>query len=197
MLVLRSATLATVEELFRYKDSGFELEEVPGYTQDQWEIKAHNRPWIDEFGSFKNQRVMEVGGAYSLLPKYLGDRYGVEPWIGDDFGARSGEAIWSRWGDPMELPAKYPSVRYVFEPMGRFSDEYPDEYFDCIFSVSTLEHIPRDQRLDVFKDMHRCLKPGGFERHSIDIQVGTPARVLLAADGEGSDGSWAWRAPSL
>lgn len=170
MLVLKHASLATVDQLFRYKHDDFELEPFPGYTTDQWGIKAHNRPWIEEAGSFqRGQRVIEVGGAYSLLPKYLADRYGVEAWVGDDFGAATGSSMWSRWGDPGSLPERYPQVRYVFEPFGGFSAEYPDAYFDRVFSVSTLEHIPRPQRLEVLRDMHRCLRPGGLELHTIDV----------------------------
>ena len=63
MLVLTDVHLATVDELFRYKSRGFELERFPGYTPDQWGIKAHNRPWIEEAGDFaKGQRIIEVGG---------------------------------------------------------------------------------------------------------------------------------------
>ncbi len=172
MLTLTHASLATTEQLFRYKSSGFKLDEFPGYTPDQWGIKAHNRPWIEAAGNFSSgQSVMEMGGAYSLLPKYLGDKYGVEAWIGDDFGAESDDEMWSRWGDPHALPEKYPTVKYVFEPMGKFDEQYPNGYFDCVFSVSTLEHIPYEHRLDVFRDMNRCLKPGGRQLHSIDLST--------------------------
>lgn len=170
MLTLTHLSLATVEQLFRYKSQGFTLPDFPGYSEDQWGIKAHNRPWIEEVGRFApGQRVLEVGGAYSLLPKYLGEKYNLEPWIGDDFGGSTDAGMWARWGDPRELPIKYPSVRYVFQPFGVFSPEYPDRYFDRIFSVSTLEHIPKPVIVDVFKDMHRCLRPGGVQIHTIDI----------------------------
>ena len=172
MLTLTHASLATTDQLFQYKSNGFELDDFPGYSPDQWGIKAHNRPWIEAAGDFSNgQSVMEMGGAYSLLPKYLADKYGVEAWIGDDFGAASGEEMWSRWGDPHALPEKYPSVKYVFAPMGKFDEKYPDDYFDRVFSVSTLEHIPYEYRLDVFRDMNRCLKPGGRQLHSIDLST--------------------------
>jgi SAM-dependent methyltransferase len=172
VLTLTHASLATTEQLFRYKSNGFKLDEFPGYTPDQWGIKAHNRPWIEAAGNFSSgQSVMEIGGAYSLLPKYLGDEYGVEAWIGDDYGAGSDDEMWSRWGDPHALPEKYPSVKYVFEPMGKFDEKYPNGYFDCVFSVSTLEHIPYESRLDVFRDMNRCLKPGGRQLHSIDLST--------------------------
>jgi hypothetical protein len=182
MLVLTYAALATVEELFLYKSRGLKLEEFPGYTPDQWGIKAHNRPWIEDAGQFSvGEKIIEVGGAYSLLPKYLAERYCVEAWIGDDFGMDSDNEIWSRWGDPQQLPKKYPSVKYVFEPFGTFSTKYPERYFDCIYSVSTLEHIPRQHRLGVLKDMNRCLKSGGRQLHAIDISARSPKLIMAAA----------------
>ena len=170
MLTLTHVSLATFEQLFHYKSLGFKLDSFPGYTSDQWGIKAHNRPWIEEAGKFeKGMKILEVGGAYSLLPKYLSEKYKLEAWIGDDFGSLENKSLWSRWGDPHELPLKFPTVKYIFEPLGNFNSKYPDQYFDCIYSVSTLEHIPHEFRLNVFKDMNRCLKPHGRQIHSIDI----------------------------
>jgi SAM-dependent methyltransferase len=170
MLKLTHASLATIDQLFHYKSLDFKLETFPGYTPDQWGIKAHNRPWIEEVGKFEQgMRILEVGGAYSLLPKYLGEKYKLEAWIGDDFGGFENNSTWSRWGSPHELPLRYPSVKYIFEPLGSFHSKYPDQFFDCIYSVSTLEHIPQELRLNVFKDMNRCLKPGGRQIHTIDI----------------------------
>jgi hypothetical protein len=170
MLALTHASIATVEELFRYKKQDFKLEDFPGYTLDQWGIKAHNRPWVEEVGKFAmGQKIIEVGGAYSLFPKYLSEKYDLEAWIGDDFGISTAESLWSRWGNPNELPKKYHSIKYVFEPFGCYSKKYPDKYFDRIFSISTLEHIPFHDRLNVFKDMNRCLKHGGMQLHTIDI----------------------------
>ncbi len=179
MLTLTYASFATTEQLFRYKNEGFQLKEFPGYSSDQWGIKAHNRPWIVEAGDFhKGQKVIEVGGAYSRLPEHLNETYGVESWIGDDFGMEDEDHLWSRWGDPRELPSKYPKLKYVFERMGKFSEHYPNQYFDRIFSVSTLEHIPFEYRLDVFKDMNRCLKPGGRQLHTIDISTSLDKLLL-------------------
>ncbi|OGW40592.1 MAG: hypothetical protein A2Y97_05035 [Nitrospirae bacterium RBG_13_39_12] len=183
MLFLTYCALATVEELFQYKSKGFKLSEFPGYTVDQWGIKAHNRPWIEERGQFaKGQKIIEVGGGYSLLCKYLNEKYQVEAWIGDDFGITTGTSeIWSRWANPYEHAAKNPQIKYVFEPFGNFSDKYPDQHFDRIFSVSTLEHIPSEHRLTVFKDMHRCLKTGGMELHTIDISNVGPEKIIMSS----------------
>lgn len=172
---------ATVDELFRYKDSGFTLPPFPGNTGDQWGIKAHNRPWIEEAGRFtKGERIIEIGGAYSTLPEYLAAKYGTESWIGDDFGAYTEDKLWTRWGDPDEWIRAHPAVRYVRKPLGFFAEDYPTGYFDCVFSVSTLEHIPRTLWTDVVRDMLRITKPGGRQLHSIDIMPYSPAVTMVA-----------------
>lgn len=171
MLTLISARFATVEELFCYKKSKFRLKQFPGYTNDQWGIKAHNRPWVDSVGQFdKDQNIIEVGGAYSTLPEYLANKYKLNSWIGDDFGKKAGEKIWMRWGSPQALKEKNIKTNYIFEPFGIFSKKYKDNFFDRIFSISTLEHIDSKLIIDVFKDMNRCTKKGGMQLHAIDLR---------------------------
>lgn len=182
MLTLTHASLATVSQLFQYKQHGLDLEPFPGYTRDQWGIKAHNRPWVVDVGDFKQgQKIIEAGGAYSTLPKYLAKEFDLEAWVGDDFGEGSDESIWSRWGDPRDLPTKNPEVKYSYKNFGSFSETHPSDYFDRIFSVSTLEHIPWGVRLDVLKDMNRCLAPSGRQLHTIDIGTEPLRHTLIQA----------------
>ncbi len=168
-------------ELFRFKQDEFKIDPFPGYSDDQWGIKAHNRPWvISRMKMSKGLRALEVGGAYSTLPKMLADKHGIEAWIGDDFGASINDVtMWTRWGNPQELPIKNKPVIYVFEPFGAFSEKYPSNYFDYIFSVSTLEHIPMQSMPDVFRDMHRCLRIGGKQIHTIDITTDLTLREVI------------------
>lgn len=176
-LKLTHCSLATMKELFMFKKQDLKLDTFPGYTQDQWGIKAHNRPWIVENGNFKKgMRALEVGGAYSTLPKYIEKKFGVESWIGDDFGEYNKQSeLWARWGNPKKLPKKNKPVKYVFEPLGIYSNKYPSSYFDIVFSVSTLEHIDKKYHVDIFKDMNRLLKPGGTQLHTIDVTTYQPA----------------------
>jgi SAM-dependent methyltransferase len=178
---LTRAEFATVQQLFEYKERGLPLKPFPGYSDDQWGIKAHNRPWIDVAGAFRRgERIVEVGGAYSLLPEYLAEKYGTESWIIDDFGGYSKETdLWQRWGNPDEWVRQHPTVKYVKKPMGFFDPEIPDNYFDCVFSVSTLEHIPEKLWPAVLKDMLRITKPGGRHLHAIDIPYNPVRRSLF------------------
>jgi len=180
-LRLAHASLATVEELFEFKASGFELPEFPGHTGDQWGIKAHNRPWVAANGQWAaGQRIVEVGGAYSTLPEHLAAVHGLEAWVADDFGAGDGDERWSRWGDPRELARDHPDVNYEFTNLGP-ARPFPDAHFDRIFTVSTLEHIAEDQREAVLADMNRCTAPGGIQLHTIDIPVPLPAVAVDVA----------------
>jgi len=163
MYVLKEFRWGSVFELMKFHAKGFPFVE--------WGIKGHNRPWIIANGNFeKGEKVVEVGGAYSALPQYLSDKFNIEAWVIDDFGVESREDLWSRWGNREELKVKYPSVKYVFERVGDGAN-IPLDYFDCIYSVSTLEHIPWDEMKRVFDHMCKMLKPGGRMLHCIDSSI--------------------------
>jgi hypothetical protein len=159
---LISWDFARVSELFQ-----FHAEQVHGY---EWSIKGHNRPWIIQHGAWEpGLRFLDVGAGFSDLPAYLVDRFDVEGWVADDYGASSGEQIWTRWGDPADLPTKFPQVKYVFKVLGNDVLELPTSYFDRVYSVSVLEHIPRHELSAVLAHMALLLKPNGLMLHTIDI----------------------------
>lgn len=150
-----------------------------------WGIKGHNRPWVISQGQWEpGLRFLDVGAGYSDLAAYLVERYRMEGWVADDFGKSSGNTLWSRWGDPHELPKKHPGVKYVFKCVGEPDswNEFPKAYFDRIYSVSTLEHIPRERMQDVFAHMNALLKPGGLMIHSVDIPFDLPLEKYISSN---------------
>jgi len=70
-------------------------------------------------------------------------------------------------------PKTAPTVPYrlVQDYMGNFNPELPDNYFDFVFSVSALEHVPVDETVfkNIIDDINRVLKPGGYSMHLFDI----------------------------
>ena len=176
MYLLKKFEWGSVFEMMKFHEKGLPFAE--------WGIKGHNRPWIIANGNFaKGEKVVEVGGAYSGLPQYLSDEFNVEAWVVDDFGVESKEDLWSRWGDREELNSKYPSVNYVFERVGVGTTKIPSAYFDCVYSVSTLEHIPWNNMKKVFDHMCKMLKPGGRILHCVDVSI--PLGVHKSSDAKG------------
>jgi SAM-dependent methyltransferase len=66
-------------------------------------------------------------------------------------------------------------AKMVDSLMGENNPELPDSYFDLVFSVSVLEHIPKDALSSAVADMHRILKPNGLFLHSLDLKRGKEA----------------------
>lgn len=166
MLIVEQLRWGTVSELMEFHQQGIPFAD--------WGIKGHNRPFILKHGHFKpGMRVVEVGGAYSDLPQHIATHYGCEVHVIDDFGVESGESeMWSRWGEREALLAKNPDVKYIFERAGNMaSTNIPTNYYDLVFSVSTLEHVPEPAMAEVFRHMEAMLRPGGVMIHCIDLQI--------------------------
>ena len=68
-----------------------------------------------------------------------------------------------------EASKRRPGATHHSGYLGDFLPSISDASFDCIFSVSVLEHVPVEKVQDVCADMYRALKPGGRILHSIDL----------------------------
>ena len=151
-----------------------------------WGIKGHNYLWILANVNFtRGGTALDVGGGYSMLPVIINERFGTEVWAVDDFGMESGEPLWSRWGDREKQKARYPNINYVFERLGNIStSSLKKGYFDVIYSVSALEHVPSNQMKAVFDHMLYLLKPGGVLVHCVDIAICSSIAEATDAMGE-------------
>jgi len=106
----------------------------------------------------KGARVLEVGGGDSRVLKYFTRDY--ECWNLDKCeGLGNG---------PQRFTS--PHYRMVYDYIGNFNREVPDQYFDFVFSISALEHTPEEQvvRENIVKDLHRVTKPGAPSFHLFD-----------------------------
>jgi ubiquinone/menaquinone biosynthesis C-methylase UbiE len=103
-------------------------------------------------------RILDVGGGDSRILKFFSNDY--ECWNADKCeGLGNG---------PIKFSS--PHYRIVYDYVGSFNPELPDNYFDFVFSVSALEHTPDDQdvRVNLLKDINRILKPGCPSLHCFD-----------------------------
>jgi SAM-dependent methyltransferase len=63
---------------------------------------------------------------------------------------------------------KYPNVKIVRKSFSKHLAELPANGFDCIYSVSVLEHVHQPELSHVFAGIRQFLKPGGHSLHLID-----------------------------
>ncbi len=104
--------------------------------------------------------ILDVGGGQSRILEHLANTY--ECWEIDKLdGVGNG---------PKDI-GKQP-YHLVRDYMGNFNQELPDKYFDFVFSISALEHVPQhDPSLfdNIIMDIQRVLKTGGYSLHLFDI----------------------------
>lgn len=146
-------------------------------------LKGFEYPWVLSSKQWKpGEKVLDIGAAYSPLPIHIADTYGCEVWSVDDFGTTSDEEFWMRNQDPQEHIRAHPQVKFVLERLGDpATSSLPEGYFDCIYSASTLEHVPAQFTPAVWHHMDRLLKPGGSMLHAIDVSLRTHRRWLSLA----------------
>lgn len=133
------------------------LKSSPGdlkHIQDAW-------MWSQLIGS-RGLKIIEIGGGNSRVLSTL--EQSNELWNVDEF---TGNA-----GGPSQVVER-PRVKTVVGNLGAFSDSIPSNYFDIVFSISVMEHVPSGKALDdFFLDSRRILKTGGRSYHAIDIYLG-------------------------
>lgn len=107
----------------------------------------------------EGSKLLEIGGGDSRIIHWLKDHY--EFWNLDKL-----EGI----GNGVTSLNNTDGFKLVQDYIGTFSKELPDNYFDGVFSVSVLEHVPEDSAVieAICNDIQRLLKPGGLSMHCID-----------------------------
>jgi len=163
---------ADARRLLQYK-----LDDVFGA---EFSLKGFDYPWIFQSREWNaSDKILDVGAGYSMLPIHIADSYGNEVWAVDDFGIKSDDRFWKRKMEPADHISKYPQVKYVLERLGDIEQSnLPHHYFDCIYSASTLEHVPPQMAVKVWNHMDKLLKPGGVMLHAVDMKLPTNRRLL-------------------
>jgi SAM-dependent methyltransferase len=115
------------------------------------------------------EKVLDVGGAYSPVPIHIQKTWACETWVADDFGMDSGDPFWTRQRSPQSHIQENPQVKYVLERVGDPGhSSLPQGYFDVVYSLSVMEHVPPQFQAAAWQHMASLLKPGGVLIHAID-----------------------------
>ncbi len=124
-------------------------------------LKGIQDAWIVSlFLNKKDLKIAEIGGGDSrVLDRF---KQKNECWNIDKFeGIGQG---------PTKIP-EMSNIKIVPSYIGDFDPNIPANYFDVVFSISVIEHIPRNNITEFFGDCHRILKHGGIMAHAIDAYV--------------------------
>jgi SAM-dependent methyltransferase len=134
-------------------------------------LKGFDYGWLLASHDWRSaEKVLDVGGAYSQLPLYIQQQHGCETWVVDDFGLNVNDPFWARNRSPQEYIDQHPQVRYILERVGDSNHSSLQQgYFDVVYSISALEHVPWDLTPAVWQHMVSLVKPGGELIHAIDI----------------------------
>jgi ubiquinone/menaquinone biosynthesis C-methylase UbiE len=131
----------------------------------QGDLKDVQRPWTLKtiISSVPpGSRLLEIGGGQPYVADLL-SRLGYEVWLVDPYdGSGAGPVEFD------DFRAACPKVRFVRD---RFSDrllEIPANGFECVFSISVLEHLDQPGLDAVFAGMQRCLARRGRSIHAVD-----------------------------
>ncbi len=145
-----------------YSDSKNNLEELIV----QGDLKDFERPWCVKAIINKlpiGAKIIEIGGGEPLVANFLAELgyivYLVDPYDGSGNG-------------PIEYDyykKKYPKVQIVKNYFNDGLTNFPNNFFDAIFSVSVLEHVSDENLLPIYKGINKFLKPGGFSIHTVDV----------------------------
>jgi hypothetical protein len=105
-------------------------------------------------------KILDIGGGDSRIIRYFRDIH--ECWNIDKLeGVGNG---------PTDIDTT--GCRIVYDYIGNFNDQLPDDYFDLVFSISTLEHVPANDPETygkIVKDINRVLKQGEYSVHCMDV----------------------------
>ena len=149
---------ATVRD---YCDSAQNLPELATVNGDMKDVQ---RPWALKaiIGRVpRGGRLLEIGAGHPLVASALAglgyDVVVIDPYDGRNRGPDSFDAI----------QAAHPAVRFV---RGLFPQDLRPEHgsFDCIYSISVLEHLPEEGLDEACEAVFRLLAPGGWSIHAVD-----------------------------
>lgn len=130
------------------------------------DLKDVQRPWalkaVLGAAGGRRGRVLEIGAGQPVVADLL-QRLGHEVWVADPYdGTGNGPTEYRRFR------SLYPALHLVPERFCPTTTLPAAEYFDCIYSISVLEHVPRTGLAEVMAGLRHFLRPDGITIHAVD-----------------------------
>ena len=149
---------------------------------DHWS-RLWEYPWAALSADLKKgMRVLDVGSGGSVFPHFLAAQgcevHSADPSLDEGTRLTIGKkkrlglslGIATGWGLPPKVRNSAFAVAYVPDSVQDLT--YPDRYFDRVFCLSVMEHIPETEWPQCMRQMTRVLRGGG--RLVMTLDMGTP-----------------------
>ncbi|QGJ71853.1 Class I SAM-dependent methyltransferase [Planctomycetales bacterium 10988] len=137
----------------------------PSLARYQYDLKDAQRPWMVKriLESLKpGAKLLEIGGGEPLAASLLAS-HGYEVTVCDPL---DGTAFGPQGYD--EYVKRFPEVELIQELFDADMAIKLNKTFDCIFSISVVEHIAEQDLQKVYDGIDLCLAKGGYCMHAID-----------------------------
>lgn len=145
-------------------------------------LKHWEYPWLIKHGEFKpGAKLLDCGCGRGILQFYLAKKgYDVTSVDISTLKTRQIQGLWNlsrKLGVPIEedkdsamnaMARRYgTSINFHVSNIAKLPFE--DEAFDCVYSVSVLEHMAKGEDVMAIKEMSRVLKKGGTMLVTVDF----------------------------
>jgi len=129
-------------------------EEIFGRTYVSVGGEATTKRFVSQLDLKPGQKVLDVGCGTGGGAFYMARKYGVEVY-GIDLSTNM-IGIAQEYRSTMEPAVQHRCQFYVDDAT---TMEYPENFYDVVYSRDTILHI--DDKLSLYKKLLSCLKPGG------------------------------------
>jgi SAM-dependent methyltransferase len=150
---------ATVED---FVDS---YEHLRPLASAQGDLKDVQRPWAVKAvlsNVPRGGRILEIGAGQPFVADLLA-RCGYDVWVVDPYdGSGNGPVEFEKFRDAS------PAVTFVRDDFSDGLDVIEPFTFDCVYSISVLEHIDENGLNAVMAGMLRAMKATGVSIHAVD-----------------------------
>ncbi len=141
---------------------------LPQFTALENDLKDQQRPWMLKavLGVVPpGASLLEVGGGEPVVAKTLAE-LGYRVTVVDPYDGSGHGPV-----DVEEYRTACPGVRIISDRFSGRTAALGSEQFDCVYSISVLEHIHEPALGSVFSGVARHLKTGGVSLHAVDFVV--------------------------
>jgi SAM-dependent methyltransferase len=141
---------------------------LPRLSALQGDLKDQQRPWTLKalLGLLPpGANLLEIGAGEPFTAQMLAE-LGYYVTVIDPYdGSGNGPTEYEKY------LREYPGVTIVRDALSADTAALQSQQFDCIYSISVLEHIHEPALTSAFQGIGRHLKPGGVSLHAIDFVV--------------------------